>query len=57
MNLTTPYPFYKKHKTQNRFWSFNDKAWIKYLPTKRCVIITYRCENVHPSVWLDGWFK
>lgn len=51
------YPFYKKHKTQERFWDYKTKSWLKVLPDKNCVIINYQGYNIHPSHWNENWFK
>lgn len=50
------YPFFKKHKNQNRFWSFNDKKWVQVIPDRDCVIINFQGYNIHPSQWEDSWF-
>ena len=49
------FPFFKKHKTQERFWDYKTRTWVKQFP-KGAVLINWQGYNIHPSHQKPEWY-
>lgn len=49
-------PFFKKHASQERFWDYSKKEWVKTIPPG-CILIDCNGANIHPSLHKAHWFE